>query len=53
MTLHKQLDAVAEAAVGLDCDFIQCPAREEAKAITGIVRRHASDAVEREVTGTH
>jgi len=52
-TLHKQLDAVAEAAVELDCDFIQRAARETAKAIAGLMRRHSSDAVEREVAGTH
>src|SRR6478609_784126 len=53
MALYQQLDAVAEAAIGLDCDLVDDAAREQTKAVAGIVRRQAREIVEREICGTH
>lgn len=40
MALHQQLDAVAEAALRLDWNLRNDPARKKAETIAGIVRRN-------------
>src|SRR6185312_9522454 len=53
VALHQQLDRIAKAAVRFDDDAADDPAREQAEAAAGIVRRQAGEVVEREGGGAH
>src|SRR5262249_19205352 len=53
MAFYQQFDAVTEATIGLDRDPVDDAAREQTKAIAGIVRWQACKVVEREICRTH
>src|SRR5262249_38271236 len=38
VAFHQELDAVTESAIGLDCDLVNHSAREQPKAVAGVMR---------------
>src|SRR5262249_24288276 len=53
VTFHQELDAITESAIGLDCDLVNHSAREQPKAVAGVVRRQTGDMVKGEIGGAH
>src|SRR6476646_3721422 len=53
MTLYQELNAVTEAAVGLDRDPVDRATREQAKTVAGIARRQACNVVKREIRAAY
>src|SRR5713226_8629539 len=53
MRFHQELDAVAEALIGLDRDAVDDAPREQAKSVAGIRGRQAREVMEREIAGTN
>src|SRR5579862_9212072 len=45
VAFHQKLDAVTEAAVGLDYDASDQPPREQAKAVAGVMRRQPGEMI--------
>src|SRR5262245_15684916 len=53
VTFHQELDAITESAIGLDCDLVNHSAREQPKAVAGVVRRQTGEMVKGEIGGAH